>query len=69
MMIELSTTAYTALCGLVMDAMMADSDASPLMSRVLQELKGISEGGMMPSELVEDPTRLEALRRAGVVGR
>lgn len=68
-MIELSTTAYTALCGLVMDAMMADSDASPLMSRVLQELKGISEGGMMPSELVEDPTRLEALRRAGVVGR
>lgn len=69
MMIELSTAAYTALCGLVLDAMVTDSDAAPLMRRVMQELKGVASGGMLPSELVEDPGRLEALRCAGFVAR
>ncbi|MER2520740.1 MAG: hypothetical protein ABTQ34_08655 [Bdellovibrionales bacterium] len=69
MMIELSPTAYTVLCGLVMDNMMTDSDAAPLLRRVAQELGAIASGGMIPSELVEDPTRLEALRRAGFVAR
>lgn len=69
MMIELSPTAYTALCGLVMDTMLTDSDAAPLMHRVMRELGSVASGGMIPSELVEDPSRLEALRRAGLVAR
>lgn len=68
-MIELSTTAYTAICGLVLDTMLTDSDAEPLMRRVMQELKAVAAGGMLPSELVEDPSRLEALRSAGFVSR
>ncbi len=69
MMIELSTTAYTMICGLVMDNLMTDSDAAPLLRRVEEELRAVAAGGMLPSELVEDPARLESLRRAGFVAR
>ncbi len=65
MLVELSPLAYLALCGLVSDALEIDSDASPLLHRVADELKGAMAGGMISSELAEQPTHLEALRRGG----
>jgi hypothetical protein len=67
--VELSPVAYLALCGLVDDALITQSDATPLLTRVAEELRSATAGGMIPSELVEEPTRLEALRRAGFAGR
>lgn len=65
MLVELTPMAYLALCGLVSDALEVDSDASPLLQRVARELKGAMAGGMISSELAEDPSNLEALRRGG----
>ena len=65
MLVELSPTAYLALCGLVRDALEVDSDATVLLQRVANELSGATAGGMIPSELVERPERVEALRRGG----
>lgn len=67
MMVELSPAAYLTLCGLVRDALITDSDAKFLLSRVARELANATAGGMIPSDLVEQPERLEALRRAGFV--
>ena len=65
MLIELSPAAYLALCGLVRDALVNDSDATPLLNKVAKELSSATAGGMIPSELVEQPGRVESLRRAG----
>ncbi len=65
MLVELSPVAYMALCGLVRDALMSDSDAAPLLNRIAGELSAATAGGMIPSELAEQPSHLEALRRAG----
>lgn len=54
-----------ALCGLAKDALEVESDATPLLKRVLQELSNTTSGGMIPSELLEDPNHVEALRRGG----
>ena len=68
MLVELSPVAYLALCGLVRDALVNPSDATPLLNRVAQERATATAGGMIPSELAENPARLDALRRAGFVG-
>ncbi len=68
MLVELSPVTYLALCGLVRDALLNPSDATPLLNRVANELGSATAGGMIPSELVENPEKLDALRRAGFVG-
>ena len=57
--------AYLTLCGLVRDALEVDSDATVLLQRVADELMGANAGGMVSSELAEQPERLVALRRGG----
>lgn len=69
MLVELSPMAYLALCGLVRDALEIESDASPLLQRVADELGGMTAGGMIPSDLAENPGHLDALRRGGFMGR
>ena len=64
-LVELSPATYIALCGLVSDAMQYPSDATPLLVRAAKELSGATAGGLIPSELVEEPEYLETLRRAG----
>jgi hypothetical protein len=66
MLVELSPLAYLTLCGLVQDAMLNESDASALLQKVAEELKGVTSAGMIPSELTEQPEHLENLRRAGM---
>ncbi len=68
MLVELSPMAYLALCGLVRDALEVESDASPLLQRVADELMGATAGGMVSSELAEDPRHMAALRRGGFMG-
>lgn len=68
MLVELSPKAYLALCGLVRDALEIESDATPLLQRVADELMGASAGNMISSDLAEEPQHLEALRRAGFLG-
>ncbi len=65
MLVELSPMAYLALCGLLRDALQVSSDADTLLHRVADELSGATAGGMLSSELVEEPQRIEALRRGG----
>ncbi len=67
MLVELSPLAYLALCGLVRDSLQHPSDATALLNRVAEELANATAGGMIPSELVEEPGRIEALRRGGFV--
>ena len=69
MLVELSPNTYIALCGLVSDAMQHPSDATPILVKAAKELSGATAGGMIPSELVEQPEYLENLRRAGFAGR
>ncbi|MDD4617425.1 MAG: hypothetical protein PHW76_10060 [Alphaproteobacteria bacterium] len=69
MLVELSPTTYLTLCGLVSDALQVKSDAAPLLRRAERELSGVTAGDMIPSELVEQPERLESLRRAGYARR
>lgn len=66
MLVELSPASYLALCGLVQDALLHPSDATPLLLRIADELKAVTVGGMIPSELTEQPEHLESLRRAGM---
>ena len=66
--VELSPVAYLALCGLVRDALEVDSDASPLLQKVARELSNATAGGMVSSELAEQPGNLDALRRGGFLG-
>lgn len=66
MLVELSPVSYIALCGLVQDALLHPSDATPLLARVAKELQSATAGGMIPSELAEQPAHLEALRRSGM---
>jgi hypothetical protein len=68
-LVELSPSTYLALCGLVRDALQVESDATPLLRRVEKELCNVTAGGMIPSELVEQPECLETLRRAGYARR
>lgn len=65
MLVELSPAAYLALCGLVRDALEVNSDATPLLNRVANELMGVTAGDMISSELMENPDHVEALRRGG----
>ena len=65
MLVELSPTAYLTLCGLVRDALEVKSDASPLLQNVAEELMTVTAGGMISSELLEQPKHMEALRRGG----
>jgi len=64
-LVEISPLAYLTLCGLVRDALEIDSDATAILERVADELMGATAGGMISSELAEDPERLVALRRGG----
>ena len=64
-LVELSPTTYLTLCGLVSDALQHPSDATPLLVRAGKELSNATAGGMIPSELVEQPEYIENLRRAG----
>ena len=66
MLVELSPASYLALCGLVQDALLEHSDADLLLTRVAKELKSVTAGGMIPSELTEQPEHLESLRRIGM---
>jgi hypothetical protein len=68
-LVELSPATYIALCGLVSDAMQLPSDASPILVRAAKELSGATAGGLIPSELIEQPEYMENLRRAGFAGR
>jgi hypothetical protein len=65
-LVELSPVSYLALCGLVQDALLHPSDATLLLTRVSKELRNATAGGMIPSELTEQPEHLEALRRSGM---
>lgn len=65
MLVELSPMAYLTLCGLVRDALEIPSDASPILQGVARELMGVNAGGMISSELAEQPEHLAALRRGG----
>ena len=67
MLVELSPTAYLALCGLVREAQQSDSDAGPLLERIAHELAQAMAGGLIPAEIAAQPARLEALRRAGFI--
>lgn len=69
MLIELSPKAYLALCGLVRDSLEVESDANGLLETVAEELMGATAGGMISSELAENPHQLEALRRGGFLKR
>jgi hypothetical protein len=67
--VELSPIAYMTLCGLVKDALQHPSDASFLLKKVAEELSSATAGGMIPSDLLEEPDRIENLREAGFVAR
>ena len=69
MLVEVSPATYLALCGLVSDALQHPSDATPILLRAVKELGGVIAGGMIPSELVEQPDCLENLRHAGYACR
>lgn len=68
-LVELSPATYIALCGLVSDALQEPSDATPILVRAGKELGNATAGGMIPSELVEQPQHMENLRRAGFARR
>jgi hypothetical protein len=68
-LVELSPLTYLTLCGLVSDALHQPSDATPLLVLASKELGTATAGGMIPSELVEQPEHMENLRRAGFAGR
>lgn len=68
MNVEISPTVYLILCGLVNDALEVPSDAEPLLRRAVEELMSVTAGGMIPSELTEQPEHLLALRRVGMMG-
>jgi hypothetical protein len=64
-LVEVSPATYLALCGLVSDALQEPSDATPILVRAAKELGGVAAGGLIPSELAEQPEYLESLRQAG----
>jgi hypothetical protein len=51
----------------VRDAQEVSSDADGVLDRVAAELAGATAGDMIPSELAENPSHLEALRRGKFV--
>ncbi|MGE0108897.1 MAG: hypothetical protein AB7S81_03925 [Bdellovibrionales bacterium] len=65
MLVELTPSAYLTICGLVRDALEVDSDASDILVNVAKELMLVTAGGMISSELLEEPRHMEALRRGG----
>ncbi len=69
MLVEVTPATYLALCGLVSDALQHPSDATAILVRAAKELGTATAGNMIPSELLEEPERMENLRRAGFVGR
>jgi hypothetical protein len=68
-LVELSPATYIALCGLVSDALQYPSDATPILRRAEKELGNATAGGLIPSELVEQPEYMENLRYAGFARR
>jgi len=66
MLVEVSPVTYLALCGLVEDALLHPSDATAILKRAKRELGSAMAGGMIPSELIEQPQHMEALRRSGM---
>jgi hypothetical protein len=68
-MVELSPAVYMALLALVREELQVDSDASPLLRRVEAELARAVANDRAEEHFAEHPHHLEALRRAGVVGR
>jgi hypothetical protein len=68
-LIEISPATYLALCGLVSDALQCPSDATPILRRAEKELSGATAGGLISSDLVEQPEYMENLRRAGYARR
>jgi hypothetical protein len=64
-LVELSPQAYLTLCALVRDALEVATDADAILQRAAHELMGATAGGMIPSELAEEPEHLTALRRGG----
>ena len=68
MLVELSPVSYLALCGLVRDALQVNSDATPLLNRIVKELSAATAGGVIPHDLAEQPGHVEALRRGGFAG-
>ena len=69
MLVEISPATYLALCGLVSDALQEPSDATHILVRAAKELGSATAGGMISSELLEQPEHMESLRRAGFAGR
>ena len=69
MLVEITPATYLALCGLVSDALQYPSDATPILQRAEKELCNATAGGMISSELVEQPEYMENLRRAGYAHR
>ena len=67
MLVELTPTTYLALCAIVKDMLTLETDATPLLQQVDQELSGVLAGGMISSELAEEPRYLDALRRGGML--
>jgi hypothetical protein len=63
--VEMSPNVYLTLCALVKDNMEIESDATPLLKRAALELSGATAGGMIPSDLLEEPRHADALRRGG----
>ncbi|MDP9128383.1 MAG: hypothetical protein M3N08_09020 [Pseudomonadota bacterium] len=68
MIVELSPTAYVALCGLVQDALQHQSDATALLKRVARELAGATANDSVPAEAIEHTEQAAILRRAGFAG-
>jgi len=67
-MVELSPASYMALLALVREELQFESDASPLLKRVEAELARAVANDRVHDDLTAQPERVEALRRAGVVG-
>ena len=68
-MVELSPASYMALLALVREELETESDASPLLKRVEAELAHAVANDRSHHDLSAQPERVEALRRAGVVGQ
>jgi hypothetical protein len=70
-MVELSPGTYIALLALVREELehAHDSDAAPLLKRAETELaRAVANDHTVHDDLVDQPDRVEALRRAGIVG-
>jgi len=70
-MVELSPGTYIALLAMVREELdlAKDSDAAPILKRAEAELAhAVANDHTRHEDLAAEPERVEALRRAGVVG-